>query len=128
MSIQQQDRILQQKYDLLKNERFEEEKIKKDFQTLNSANEDKTFIVTSNYYTYIVLLFVTILLVFLLLKYSFTEQQFGGGKNFKNEAFFLFSIMISFLSLSKVFNNYEIYIFISILVIAYTVIRIKMNQ
>jgi hypothetical protein len=52
----------------------------------------------------------------------------GGGSNFKNESVFLFGIMIVFLGLSKIFNNYNSYIFISILAIAYIIAKIKLYQ
>lgn len=128
MSIQEQHAFLQQNYNLLNQERNEIKKLKKEFVTLNSATENSQLVVTSNYYNYIVLLFVTILLIFLLIKYSFTGQQTGGGNNFKNEAFFLFSLMLIGLSFSKLFNNYDNYIFITIIVTVYIIIKIKTNK
>lgn len=128
MSIQQQDVILQHNYNLLNEERYKIEKFKKDFETLDSAAENSQLIVTSNYYRYIVLMFISILLIFLLIKYSATGQQGGGDGNFKKEAFFLFCLMLIFLSISKIFNNYESYIFITVIVISYIIIKIKLNQ
>ena len=128
MSIQQQDAILQQNYNLLNGERYKIENFKKDFETLDSAAEDSQLVVTSNYYRYIVLMFISILLIFLLIKYSVTGQQGGGNSNFKKEAFFLFCLMLIFLSISNLFNNYESYIFITVLVISYIIIKIKLNQ
>jgi hypothetical protein len=98
------------------------------YETLNQAYNDGSLNVTSNYYSYIVLLFITVLLAFLLVKFSATGQQSGGGSNFKNEAFFLFGVMVVFLGLSKIFNNYNSYIFISILAIAYIIAKIKLYQ
>ena len=80
MSIQQQDENLQQNYNLLNEERYRIEKFKKDFETLNSATENSQLVVTSNYYRYIVLMFISILLIFLLIKYSATGQH-GPGRN-----------------------------------------------
>jgi hypothetical protein len=128
MSIQEQDAILHQNYNFLNEERYRIEKFEKDFETLNSAAYNSQLIVTSNYYRYIVLMFISILLIFLLIKYSGTGQQGGGEGNFKKESFFLFCLMLVFLSISKIFNNYESYIFISILVISYIFIKIKLNQ
>jgi len=128
MSIQQQDVILQQNYNLLNEERYKIQKFKKDFETLDSAAENSQLVVTSNYYRYIVLMFISILLIFLLIKYSTTGQQGGGDSNFKKEAFFLFCLMLIFLSISKIFDNYESYIFITVLVISYIFIKIKLNQ
>ena len=46
-------------------------------QTLNSAYRDQSQLVTTNYYNYIVLFFVALLLLFLFLRFS--ETQSGGG-------------------------------------------------
>lgn len=129
MSIQQQDAYLQKNYNLLNEERYKIEKFKKDFETLNSAAENSQLVVTSNYYRYIVLMFISILLIFLLIKYSAAGQQGGSiNSNFKREAFFLFCLMVIFLSISKIFNNYDSYIFITVLVISYIILKIKLNQ
>lgn len=127
-TIQEQSMILQEKYNALNKEREKIKQMEKEFQTLNSATENSELVANSNYYGYVVLLFVTILLVFLLVKYSITGQQRGGGNNFKNEAFFLFSLMLIALSLSNFFNNFGNYIFISICVIIYIIVKLKLNQ
>ncbi len=54
----------------------------REYETLNRALDNGNIIVTSNYYSYIALLFVAILLIFLFLKFSFTGSQSGGGNNF----------------------------------------------
>ena len=128
MSIQQQDANLQQNYNLLNEERYKIQNLKKEFETLESAAQDSQLVVTSNYYRYIVLMFISILLILLLIKYSATGQQGGGDNNFKKESFFLFCLMLIFLSISNLFNNYESYIFITVLVISYIIIKIKLNQ
>lgn len=46
-------------------------------QTLNSAYRDQSQLVTTNYYNYIVLFFVALLLLFLFFRFS--ETQSGGG-------------------------------------------------
>jgi len=126
--IQEQSIILEQKYNSLNIEKEKIKQIKKEFETLNSANENSELLANSNYYSYVVLLFVTILLVFLLIKYSITGQQIGGGNNFNKEAFFLFSLMLIALSLVKFFNNFGNYIVISICVIIYIIVKLKLNQ
>jgi hypothetical protein len=75
--------------------------------TLNQANINSELFVSAYYSKYIVLLFVTILLVMLLFKYAVigTEQQGGSGKNFANEATFLFMLMSILLGLANAFNN-----------------------
>jgi hypothetical protein len=84
--------------------------------------------VNSQYANYIVLLLVTILLIFLLIKFSITpSSQYGGGRIFKNEAFFLLAIMIVFLGLSQIYKNYNGYIVVSIILIAYIIAKMKMN-
>lgn len=128
MNIQEQDAYLQQNYNLLKQERNHIHNLKKEFVTLNSATENSQLVVTSNYYNYIVLLFVSILLIFLLIKYSSTGQQTGGGNNFTNDSFLILSLMLIGMSIAKILNNYDGYIFISVIVIVYIIIKLKLSQ
>jgi hypothetical protein len=106
----------------------ERNQLKREFQTLDSANENSQLTVTSNYYKFIVLLFVTILLFILLLKYSFTGQQIGGGNNFKREAFFLFSLMLICLLCGITLNMYDNSLVIFIVIIVYIITKIKLHQ
>lgn len=125
---QSKTQVLQQNYNVLNQEREEINKMVANYETLNQAYEEGSINVTSNYYSYIVLLLITLLLIFLLVKFSFNGEQRGGGSNLKREAGFLLGIMVVFLGLSKTFNNYNGYIFISILVIAYIIAKMKLNQ
>ena len=50
------------------------------YETLNSANEDASINNKSYYYTYILYLFVAIFLIFLLFKYTLSSEQNGGSK------------------------------------------------
>lgn len=127
---EEQDKMLQQNYHTLTQQREEIHRLMRSYENLDAAYEDGNINVTSNYYTYIVLLFVTILLVFLLLKFSITGKQIGGStaNNFKMEALFLFGIMVVFLVLSKILNNLHSFNFIAILLIAYLVAKIKLNH
>jgi septal ring factor EnvC (AmiA/AmiB activator) len=68
--IQQQEQALQNNYLILSQERDQIDGMVRQFQTLNSAYENGNLIVTSNYYSYIILLFVVIFLVFLLMQFS----------------------------------------------------------
>jgi len=52
--------------------------LRRQFQTLDSAYADESEKVTTNYYQYIVLLFVSILLFFVLVRYL-PDGQTGGG-------------------------------------------------
>jgi hypothetical protein len=56
----------------------------REFETLNSAQQNSDINVTMNYYNYIVLLFVAIFLVCLLLRFSVPNEQTGGGRNVVN--------------------------------------------
>jgi ATP-dependent Zn protease len=73
-----QDNLLNNNVNQLKKNNYEIKSLIKEFQTLNSAYNDEKLIVTSNYYNYIVLFFVSILLFFLFIRFS--EKQSGGGK------------------------------------------------
>ena len=102
--------------------------MKRAFETLDSANENSQLAVTTNYYKFIVLLFVTVLLVFLLLKYSFTGQQIGGGNIFKREAFFLFSLMLICLLCGITLNMYDNSLVIFIVIIVYIISKMYLHQ
>jgi len=78
---QEHEEILQNNYTILNDERFKIEKMIREFQTLNSAYEDGNIHVTSNYYSYIALSLIVLLLVFLLIRFSLPGKQSGGGNN-----------------------------------------------
>jgi hypothetical protein len=98
---QQKAQILQQNYNILEQERIEIEEIIRQYETLNSAYENGNINVTSNFYSYIIYLLVSIFLVFLLLRFSLTSEQMGGG-NHKCSKFSLF--IFGLLGLIIVFN------------------------
>jgi hypothetical protein len=125
---QQQNQNLQQNSDVLSEERQEIEKMIREFKTLNSAQENGEITVTMYYYNYIVLILITILLIFLLIKFSVTGEQRGGGSNFKSEAIFLFGLMIVFLGLSQTFKRYDGYLFFSVIVFAYIIAKLKISN
>jgi len=127
---QQSQQILNQNYETLQQERSEIARMVREYQTLNQAYDNGTINTNSSYAQYIVLLLVTILLVFLLIKFSITSgSQYGGGKRpFYIEAGFLLGIMIIFLCLSNVYKNYDGYMFVSIILIAYIIAKIKLNN
>ena len=87
--INQREKALQQNYVVLTQERNQIEKMVRDFETLNSAQENGDINVTMNYYNYIVLLFIVVLLILLFLRFSIPEQQYGGRKvcNFISKIF-----------------------------------------
>jgi hypothetical protein len=118
---------LEQNYDTLLNERAKIEKIKKEYATLNAADRDTQLVVTEYYSKYIVLVFVTLLLVLLLLKFAVTGgEQTGGGNNFMNESIFLLILMIISIGLAPIINNLNAYVFLTLIIISYIVIKMKM--
>ena len=119
---------LEQNYNTLLNERSKIEKLEKEYVKLNAANKDTQLVVTEYYSKYIVLVFVTLLLVLLLLKFAVTggEQTGGGGNNFINESIFLLILMIISIGLAPVINNLNAYVFLTLIIISYIVIKMKM--
>ena len=118
---------LEQNYNTLLNERSKIEKLEKEYVKLNAANKDTQLVVTEYYSKYIVLVFVTLLLVLLLLKFAITGgEQVGGGNNFINESIFLLILMIISIGLAPVINNLNAYVFLTLIIISYIVIKMKM--
>jgi NADH:ubiquinone oxidoreductase subunit 3 (subunit A) len=77
---QEQNKAIQQNYTVLMQEREEIEKMIRQFQTLNSAQENGDTAVTMYYYNYIILLIIVVLLVLLFINFSISSDQIGGGK------------------------------------------------
>jgi hypothetical protein len=59
----EQENAMNNNYQTLTDERIEIERMVREFETLNGALENGNIVVTSNYYRYIALLFITILLI-----------------------------------------------------------------
>jgi hypothetical protein len=98
-----------------------------EIETISKAEENSELAATANYYRFISLLFLSILLVLLLLKYSVTEEQVGGGKEmFSNEVMFLVGVAILFLFLSKTNHDFIAYILVCFLIIIYVFLKIKL--
>jgi hypothetical protein len=117
---------LTQNYNILLDERAKIAKLEKEYITLNAANKETQLIVTQYYSKYIVLLFVTLLLVLLLIKYAATGgEQVGGGSNFISESIFLLSLMIISIGLAPIINNLNICVFLTLIIISYVVIKMK---
>jgi hypothetical protein len=98
----EKSKILQNNYNTLESERMEIGEIVREYETLNTAYENGNINVTSNYYTYIVYLFISIFLVLLLLRFTFTGQQRGGGAS---RYFSTSSWLIIFLSIFVIILN-----------------------
>lgn len=117
---------LDQNYNVLLNQRKQIKKLEKEYVTLDSANKDAQLVVTEYYSKYIVLVFVTLLLVLLLVKFAATgEGQVGGGNNFINESIFLLILMIVSIGLAPVINNLNAYVIITMIIISYVTIKMK---
>jgi lipopolysaccharide export LptBFGC system permease protein LptF len=96
--ISDQQQILYNNYNNLKKNNQEIYSLSRQFQTLNSAYRDQSQLVTTNYYNYIVLFFVALLLLFLFLRFS--EKQSGGGNGFhldKNIIFYFVFVVFIFV-------------------------------
>jgi hypothetical protein len=123
---QEQNEILQQNNSTLTDEKLHIEKLAKEYATINAASKNTNLVVTQEHSKYIVLVFVTILLIMLLLKYSITgSEQVGGGSNFVNEAIFLLVLIIVSIGLEPVINNINAYVFTTLIIISYIVIKMK---
>ncbi len=99
--------ILENNYNTLEAERMEIEEIVRQYETLNSAYENGNVNVTSNYYTYIVYLLISLFLVFLLLRFSLTGQQRGGGSSisFSNSSWLIVGLSIFVIILNSYLKN-----------------------
>jgi ATP-dependent Zn protease len=102
---QEKDKLLNNNYQVLANERIEIEKMIRQFETLNTAQNEGDILVSSNYFIYISLTIITILLVFLLIKYNIPNEQRGGGKLSLNN-----NGIITILGLFVIIIFYKIFI------------------
>ena len=75
----EKEEILNKNYNTLEEERNQIEEMIRQYETINSAYENGSINVTSNYYIYIFYLLIAIFLVYLLLKTNMTTNQVGGG-------------------------------------------------
>ena len=101
--VQQKEIIMNNNYKILTEERKQIDNIINDAETLNRAYENGNVTVSSNYYRYIVLLAIVIILITLFLNFSFTSKQ-SGGSNILNKismykAFLYFLILILVINL-----------------------------
>ncbi len=102
--LSQKAQILQQNYNTLGQERIQIEEIINQYETLNSAQENGVINVTSNYYKYIMYVIIAIFLVFLLMKFSLSGQQRGGG-NFSKISPIIFCILAFIIIFNAVLKN-----------------------
>jgi hypothetical protein len=126
MDFYHQDANFHKKYNLLMEDKYKITRIEKEFQTLNSAEENSHLVVISNYYRFIILLFITILLIFVFIRYINAPDNVTT--NGYNDLFFIFSVILLYFSFYKIANIYDVCIFISILVIIYIIVKTNMKQ
>jgi hypothetical protein len=93
----QQDQMLQNNYNVLLQERSQIEEMVREYETINTAYENGTTNVTSNYLKYIGLLFIVIILLFLLLSLPFSNEQRGGGSRDNSNSKYIYLVFLGFL-------------------------------
>jgi len=100
---EEQEQTMNNNYKTLSNERNQIEQMIREYETLNRAYDNGNINTTSNYYSYIALLFITILLVFLFLKFSLDSSQSGGGNKMLISLNKLYKILPVLLALLAIF-------------------------
>ena len=94
--------ILNNNYNILQDERIQIENIINQYETINSAYEDGKITVNTNYYSYILYLFIAVFLVILLFKTTLSNSQIGGGEHHLK----LTPLLFIFLCFVIIFNSY----------------------
>lgn len=85
--INVREKAIQQNYIVLTQDRENIAKMVREFEILDSVQENGDIKATMNYYNYIVLVFIAILLLFLLLRFSIPNEQYGGSNTFFSKIF-----------------------------------------
>ena len=98
----QKAQILQNNYNTLEQERGQIMDLIRQYETLNSAQENGVINITSNYYKYIIYLIIAIFLIILLMKINLFDQQRGGGNSSYKISPFIFGILAFII----IFNAY----------------------
>ena len=101
----QKAEILENNYKTLEEERVQISEIIRQYETLNAAHENGNINVTSNYYTFIMYLFIVIILVLLLFKYGLSSEQVGGGASYSNISPFIFVILGLIIIINAIIKN-----------------------
>lgn len=94
--------ILEKNYNTLEAERGQIEGIIRQYETLNSAYENGTINISSNYYNYVIYLLIALVLLFLLFKFSLTGEQRGGGNSILKSS----RLLLVFLAFVVLINAY----------------------
>ena len=106
--VQQQDETINNNYEILSQEREQINTMIRQFETINSAYENGSIMVTSNYYNFILLFIIVIFLVFLFIRVTTQGEQRGGGNNFSLVPFlFVIFVAVIFIFInSKDFSTF----------------------
>ncbi len=91
-------KIINQNYKTLEQERLEIAEMVIQFETLNSAIENESITATSNYYNYIMYIFIAVFLVIVLMRINLTSEQRGGGYGKISPLLFLFLSFVIILN------------------------------
>lgn len=103
---QEKAQILEQNYNTLEQERRDIEVMIREYETLNSAYENGNINLSSNYYRYIIYVFIVIFLIFLLLRFGLTGEQIGGGNHkFSQFSPFIFVLLGFIIVLNAILKN-----------------------
>ena len=100
----QKAQILQQNYNTLEQERGQIMELIREYETLNSAQENGVINVTSNYYSYIIYVIIAIFLIILLTKINLSDQQRGGASSFKISPL-IFGILAFIIVFNAILKN-----------------------
>lgn len=105
---QQQQQTLSANYKMLTKQREEIEAMIRQYGTIDTAYENGSDNVTANYYSYIVLMFVALFLVFALMRLNITGggNQSGGGSGTKENYVKMALIAVIALLAFKYFSSH----------------------
>jgi hypothetical protein len=76
--VQSHEQLIHNNYNTLTQERDEIARMIQQYETINAAYEDSTINTNSNYYSYILLFFIALFLLFLFVKFNIQSEQNGG--------------------------------------------------
>lgn len=103
---------LEKNYNHLISEREKIEGIIQDYQDLDEAQNNGELVITQNYYTYILLIFVAILCVYILIKISASASQSSntsgfqqGGSLSKKTYYIVFAMLLASILIYNFFNR-----------------------
>ena len=127
-------KILKTNFNNLLDERKKIDNILNYYGDLQQEVEISDAYTTEAYTRYIILIGITIVLFFLLFKYAIlSNQQTGGGGSSNNnriklDIIFLLCVMIVFLGLANIFKNVNLLTFLTIIIVVYIFIKIKISK